>query len=133
MTETVNRNAKNVCILVMLVINIVSDRALVGLSSKLNIRLIAVGIHLIYFASITTSQPATNCVFSEKTVSVSCVARSSVELPCNLTSPKPGDQVRLVLWFKNDSAKPIYTYDTRGGNQFRINLKLSSILSSLAR
>ena len=71
-----------------------------------------------------------SCLFSEKTVTVSCVARSSVELPCNLTSPKPGDQVRLVLWFKNDSAKPIYTYDTRGGNQFRINLKLSSILSS---
>ena len=22
--------------------------------------------------------------------------------------------MRLVLWFKNDSAKPIYTYDTRG-------------------
>lgn len=50
----------------------------------------------------------------EKTVSVSCVARSSVELPCNLTSPSHQDQVRLVLWFKNDSAKPIYTYDTRG-------------------
>ena len=114
-----------------------SDRAVVGLSSKLNLRLITAGIHLIYFASITCpaatetqSQSPTNCVFSEKTVSVSCVARSSVELPCNLTSPKPGDQVRLVLWFKNDSAKPIYTYDTRGGNQFRINLKLSSILFS---
>ena len=56
-----------------------------------------------------------NIVFvSEKTVQVSCVARSSVELPCNLTSPLKDDQVRLVLWFKNDSAKPIYTYDTRG-------------------
>ena len=33
MTETVNRNAKNVCILVMLVINKrLTDRALVGLS-----------------------------------------------------------------------------------------------------
>ena len=53
---------------------------------------------------------------SEKTVYVSCVSRSSVELPCNLTSPlaDQDDQVRLVLWFKNDSAKPIYTYDTRG-------------------
>lgn len=50
----------------------------------------------------------------EKTISVSCVARSSVELPCNLTSPLDDDTVRLVLWFKNDSAKPIYTYDTRG-------------------
>ena len=64
MTETVNRNAKNVCILVMLVINIVSDRALVGLSSKLNIRLIAVGIHLIYFGSITSQSPVL-CIFRE--------------------------------------------------------------------
>ena len=63
---------------------------------------------------------------SDKTVSVSCVARSSVELPCNLTSPLAEDQVRLVLWFKNDSAKPIYTYDTRGTTQYKINPKQSS-------
>jgi len=50
----------------------------------------------------------------ETTIQVSSVARSSVELPCNLTSPILDDEVRLVLWFKNDSAKPIYTYDTRG-------------------
>jgi len=50
----------------------------------------------------------------ETTVQVSSVSRSSVELPCNLTSPILDDEVRLVLWFKNDSAKPIYTYDTRG-------------------
>ena len=24
------------------------------------------------------------------------------------------DNVRLVLWFKGDTDKPIYTYDTRG-------------------
>ena len=63
---------------------------------------------------------------SDKTVSVSCVARSSVELPCNLTSPLAEDQVRLVLWFKNDSAKPIYTYDTRGTTQYKIHPKQSS-------
>ena len=73
MTETVNRNAKNVCILVMLVINIVSDRALVGLSSKLNLRLITVGIHLIYSGSITTlPAPLQLCIFREDRV---CVLR----------------------------------------------------------
>lgn len=35
-------------------------------------------------------------------------------MPCNLTAPNYGDKVRLVLWFKNDSKQPIYTYDTRG-------------------
>ena len=41
-----------------------SDRALVGLSSKLNIRLITVGIHLIYFGSITSQSPVL-CIFRE--------------------------------------------------------------------
>ena len=63
--------------------------------------------------------------FSETTVQVSSVSRSSVELPCNLTSPILDDEVRLVLWFKNDSAKPIYTYDTRGKS---INTFLSIVL-----
>lgn len=45
---------------------------------------------------------------------MSAVQGSSVELPCNLTAPKFNDKVRLVLWFKNDSSLPIYTYDTRG-------------------
>ena len=52
--------------------------------------------------------------FSVPEVSVSAVQGSSVELPCNLTAPIFGDRVRLVLWFKNDSNRPIYTYDTRG-------------------
>lgn len=36
-----------------------------------------------------------------------------VELPCNTSSTKEGDDVKLVLWFKNGSNKPIYTYDNR--------------------
>ena len=63
MTETVNRNAKNVyssyaCH------QQTSDRALVGLSSKLNLRLITVGIHLIYFGSITAASHQ-DCIFRE--------------------------------------------------------------------
>nr|XP_040567358.1 hemicentin-1-like [Lepeophtheirus salmonis] len=45
---------------------------------------------------------------------VSAIQGSSVDLPCNISAPKQGDKVRLVLWFKNDSSLPIYTYDTRG-------------------
>jgi len=48
--------------------------------------------------------------FSETTTLVSAVRGSSVELPCNVTAPLPGDKVRLVLFFKGeDSSKPIYT------------------------
>ena len=37
------------------------------------------------------------------------VQGSSVELPCNITPPIFTDRVRLVLFFRNDSAIPIYT------------------------
>ena len=37
------------------------------------------------------------------------VQGSSVELPCNITPPIFTDRVRLVLYFRNDSAVPIYT------------------------
>ena len=47
-------------------------------------------------------------------MAVSSVEGGSVYLPCNMTSPIDGDKVRLVLWFKNNSDKPIYTFDTRG-------------------
>ena len=33
-----------------------------------------------------------------------------MELPCNASTSKSGDEVKLVLWFKNGSNKPIYTY-----------------------
>ncbi len=37
------------------------------------------------------------------------VQGSSVEMPCNITPPIFTDRVRLVLYFRNDSAIPIYT------------------------
>ena len=38
------------------------------------------------------------------------VEGNSVELPCNITPPIFTDRVRLVLYFRNDSAVPIYTW-----------------------
>ncbi|XP_023343975.1 uncharacterized protein LOC111713355, partial [Eurytemora carolleeae] len=35
----------------------------------------------------------------------------AVELPCNITPSLPADRTTLVLWFKNDSLTPFYTYD----------------------
>ena len=44
------------------------------------------------------------------------------ELPCDLASPILDNDVRLILWFKNDLAKPIYTYDTRGNSMKRMHV-----------
>merc|ERR1719266_314565 len=52
----------------------------------------------------------------EWTYSVTAVEGQLVELPCNASTSKPGDEVKLVLWFKNGSNKPIYTYDNRDGS-----------------
>ena len=38
----------------------------------------------------------------------------AVSLPCNMTSSVPGDQVRLVLWFRSDKMTPVYSLDSRG-------------------
>ena len=68
-------------------------------------------------------------------MSVSSVEGGSVYLPCNMTSPIDGDKVRLVLWFKNISDKPIYTFDTRGEGDFmshaRREPKINTLLSYL--
>ena len=37
------------------------------------------------------------------------VQGSSVDLPCNITPPIFTDRVRLVLYFRNDTDRPIYT------------------------
>ncbi|CAG0879941.1 unnamed protein product [Cyprideis torosa] len=34
-------------------------------------------------------------------------------LPCSLVSPAPNDEVQLVLWYRWDSTKPLYSYDVR--------------------
>ncbi|XP_043227543.1 nephrin-like [Amphibalanus amphitrite] len=37
-------------------------------------------------------------------------------LPCSLTSEKPGDRPELVLWYRDNSGAPIYSYDARQGS-----------------
>ncbi len=41
------------------------------------------------------------------------VVSGSAHLPCNITSPSPGDSARLVLWYKDDSPQPVYSLDAR--------------------
>ena len=49
-------------------------------------------------------------IFSAEKKSVTAVEGGLARLPC-LTSPPNNirDRIKLVLWFKNDSAIPIYT------------------------
>ena len=47
--------------------------------------------------------------FLEWTYSVTGIEGNLVELPCNLSTIKNEDGVKLVLWFKNGSNRPIYT------------------------
>ena len=46
---------------------------------------------------------------SEWTFSVTGIEGNLVKLPCNISTSKSEDDVKLVLWFKNGSNRPIYT------------------------
>lgn len=43
------------------------------------------------------------------------MAGGKVSLPCDILSPLPGDEVYLVLWYKDEIATPIYSFDARRG------------------
>ncbi|XP_037080719.1 hemicentin-1-like [Pollicipes pollicipes] len=47
------------------------------------------------------------------------VVGGDVTLPCAAMSPRPGDKLELVLWYRHDSSSPFYTYDGRGQPQRR--------------
>lgn len=38
---------------------------------------------------------------------------SNIALPCNVTPLSPGDSVSLILWYRNESVKPLYRVDAR--------------------
>ena len=60
---------------------------------------------------------------------ISTLSGTSSALPCNLTTAIPSDQVTLVLWFKGDNTKPVYTLDARGElNSTNMIFKLSSCI-----
>ncbi|XP_022665944.1 nephrin-like isoform X2 [Varroa jacobsoni] len=44
------------------------------------------------------------------------VVRGKVALPCNIEPPAAGDEVVLVLWYKDDSPAPVFTLDARRGD-----------------
>ncbi|XP_012345522.1 hemicentin-1-like [Apis florea] len=45
--------------------------------------------------------------------SIQGVAGQRATLPCNIQPREPNDAVSMVLWFKEDSGEPLYSYDAR--------------------
>ncbi|KAK9301867.1 hypothetical protein QLX08_005927 [Tetragonisca angustula] len=45
--------------------------------------------------------------------SIQGVAGQKATLPCNIQPREPNDAVSMVLWFKEDSGEPLYSYDAR--------------------
>ncbi|XP_076366950.1 protein turtle homolog B-like isoform X6 [Tachypleus tridentatus] len=43
------------------------------------------------------------------------IAGGKITLPCNITPSLKDDRVVLVLWYKDDFSKPVYTLDSRKG------------------
>ncbi|XP_003707375.2 nephrin isoform X2 [Megachile rotundata] len=50
--------------------------------------------------------------------SIQGVAGQRATLPCNIQPRVPNDTISMVLWFKEDSGEPIYSYDARN-SRFR--------------
>ncbi|XP_076335815.1 neural cell adhesion molecule 2-like isoform X2 [Tachypleus tridentatus] len=60
------------------------------------------------------------------------VLHGKVALPCDVSSPSADDSAALILWYKDDSAQPIYTLDARRGNVDHAHQSSSPELESRA-
>ncbi len=73
------------------------------------------------FMLISTASASVSSSSSSKEVSsdpskmeeLFSVVKGTAHLPCNLTAPRATDGPRLVLWYKDGEAQPIYSYDAR--------------------
>ncbi|XP_022687002.1 hemicentin-1-like [Varroa jacobsoni] len=67
------------------------------------------------FRNIINQAPADNDK-PYASITYTAVIRGKVALPCNIEPPTAGDEVVLVLWYKDDIPAPIFTLDARRGD-----------------
>ncbi|XP_053671696.1 neural cell adhesion molecule 1 [Anopheles nili] len=58
--------------------------------------------------------PYTASVKDVPVVTMEALVGETIYLPCNVSTHEPGDNVVLVLWYREDKGSPIYSADTRG-------------------
>ena len=58
--------------------------------------------------------PALSSPAADHIRQVSTAQGGAASLPCSTASQAPADAVRLVLWFKDSDATPVYSVDSRG-------------------
>ncbi|XP_076335875.1 protein turtle-like [Tachypleus tridentatus] len=60
------------------------------------------------------------------------VVGGKVALPCDISSPAADDSAALILWYRGESAQPIYTLDARRGKVKQARQSVSSQLENRA-
>ncbi|KAK6639068.1 hypothetical protein RUM43_007338 [Polyplax serrata] len=63
---------------------------------------------------LVNHSPATYTSSLPPVIDVSAIAGGVAKLPCDMQLPFPEDKVYLIMWFKEGSTSPIYSFDSRG-------------------
>ncbi|XP_043229358.1 nephrin-like isoform X1 [Amphibalanus amphitrite] len=67
-------------------------------------------------AAVTSARANESDQYTGAVVLTSAVVGGRANLPCSLTSEKPGDRPDLVLWYRDNAGAPIHSFDARQGS-----------------
>ncbi|XP_013793132.1 synaptogenesis protein syg-2-like, partial [Limulus polyphemus] len=63
---------------------------------------------------------------------IKAIEGQAVTLPCNVRLPEKKEDIALVLWFRDDSGVPVYSFDARSGSFYKATHFTDNPLSSRA-
>ncbi|XP_076373797.1 neural cell adhesion molecule 2-like isoform X2 [Tachypleus tridentatus] len=89
-------------------------------------------LHWFFITKAEFEQRPANNLKPYASILYTAVLGGKVALPCDISSPSVNDSAALVLWYKDDSAQPIYTLDARRGNVDQAHQSSSPQLESRA-